>query len=127
MISHFYSVKDDYNATKLLDNYAGYGAFSIIKMECLHLSEVIPRLQEQFNVTHTHCVTGKTNLNIYNTLVGSPILSMFATPLTVDTTKDQRQNDFPLRSRMDRVQTPETEGGASSVEEVVKQSIAYER
>ena len=111
----------DFNRTKMLNNFQGYGAFSIIKLECLHLPEVIPGLREQYNITNTHCVTGKTQLNIYNTLVASPILALFDRLIVTDPEKNLRFHDTPLVSRIRAMPA----GG--SVEALVTQSIDYER
>lgn len=101
----------------MLNNFQGYGAYSIMKMECIHLPEELPSLREKYNVSNMHCVTGKTYLNVYNTLVASPILSLVSTALTVDQMKRQRDNDTPLVSRMK----------GTDVETIVAESIDYER
>src|SRR5438067_223713 len=93
---YVYSDNSSFNSTKMLDNYQGFGAYSTVKFECIHLPNVIESLREEFNITTVYCAAIMTNLNMYNTLVASPILSLLATPLLVDNTKHQRDYDKPL-------------------------------
>lgn len=136
------SVDADVDASSLLSNIHGYGAFGLTFMECMELADPATNSSsssssdgvvdgsssttesvgsdESTNSSNAECTAIRTVLSVYNRVVVGPVLALLPPSRLVAHAADRNQRlfDTPLRALLP---------GSGSAEEVLQRMRRHER